>query len=268
MLQLCSLASGSSGNSIYIGSQHGHILVDCGVSGKRIEAGMAENAIDPKKLNGILITHEHSDHIKGLGVMHRRYKVPIYTTTKTWNALKSMTNLGKIDESLVRFIEPDIPFDIEDITVTPFRTPHDAVDSVCYTFRQGALKIGFATDLGIYDDYIIDHLKDSQLLYIESNHDVGMLEVGPYPYYLKQRILSNYGHLSNELSLQLIEALNHEGLQHIVLAHLSNENNHPEIAYVTVKNYLDACYIKNERQIELTVAKRDTATAAIMVRED
>jgi phosphoribosyl 1,2-cyclic phosphodiesterase len=265
MIQLCSIASGSSGNCIYIGTNDTHILVDAGISGKRIEAGLDSISVDPKKLDAILITHEHSDHILGLGVMARRYKMPIYTTSKTWNELKQIKSLGNIDESLIHIIIPDEPIVISDVHVMPFKTSHDAVDSVCYTFTHDDKKIGFATDLGNYDAYTIDHLKFSNLLYLEANHDIKMLEAGPYPYYLKRRILSDLGHLSNELSSQLISDLAHFNLEYVVLAHLSKENNHPDIAYLEAKYLIDTIKKESDIDIQLIIAKRDIYSEPVVL---
>lgn len=263
MIQLCSMASGSSGNCIYIGTDKAHLLIDAGISGKKIKTGMDSIDVDPHSLDGILITHEHSDHISGLGVMVRRYKLPIYITRLTWQALQKIKSLGVIDENLVHFIEADLPIFIHDLCIMPFKTSHDAVDSVCYTFTCEEHKIGFATDLGAYDTYILDHLQDSNILYIEANHDVKMLEAGAYPYYLKRRILSDVGHLSNELSTQLISDIVHDKLKYVVLAHLSRENNHPEIAYLETKYLLDTLKKEKGIDINLVVANRDVHSKAI-----
>lgn len=257
MIQLCSIASGSSGNSIYVGNEDTHLLVDAGISGKRIKAGMESLDIDPRMLDGILITHEHSDHISGLGVMARRYKMPIYITEKTWSTLRDYKTLGKVDEELIRFIKPDETIMIGSIEVMPFRTSHDATESVCYTFTYNKKKIGLATDLGNYDDYIINHLKGCHVLYVEANHDIKMLEAGSYPYYLKRRILSDVGHLSNELSSNLINECIHDQMETVVLAHLSKENNHPDIAYLEVEHLLNQIYKEQNIEINLIVAKRD-----------
>lgn len=265
MLQLCSLASGSSGNCIYIGTQDCHLLVDAGLSGKKIKEGLDSIQIDPVLLQGILVTHEHSDHISGLGVMARRYKVPIYVTKKTWHAIQMYGKIGTVDPSLIHYINADQDFYISDLRITPFKTSHDAADSVCFTFNHKSGKIGFATDLGIYNEYILNHLKGSHILYIEANHDIKMLEAGPYPYYLKQRILSDLGHLSNEVSTRLISDMIHEDLRFIILAHLSGENNHPDIAYLEVRNLLDYYYQNKFQHIELSVAKRDTYSKSVIL---
>ncbi len=233
-MKLCSIASGSSGNCIYVGSRNTNLLVDAGVSAKRIEYGLDDIDIKPDTLQGILITHEHSDHISGLGILARKYHIPIYATYKTVCALQRIKSLGETPSELYHYVRPDETFFINDICVEPFSTSHDASDPVCYTMQSEGRKIGIATDLGKYDDYIVSKLEGSEILYIEANHDVNMLMVGKYPYYLKQRILGDRGHLSNDTSADLIHRLLHPKLQHIALAHLSKENNYEELAYETV----------------------------------
>jgi phosphoribosyl 1,2-cyclic phosphodiesterase len=264
MLGICSIASGSSGNCIYIGNHNTHLLIDTGISGKKIENGLKAIDVNPKELSGILITHEHSDHISGLGVMARRYKLPIYTTAKTWQEISAVKSVGNIDMHLFNEIKPDEPFAINDIIVNPFSTSHDASDSVCYTFSYHQKKISVATDLGCYDDYIIEKLKHSNVLFIEANHDVRMLEVGSYPYFLKQRILSDLGHLSNENSAKLILDLCHEELSYVILGHLSRENNHPSLAYESINLELKS-NIHYNSSINLSVAKRNEHSDLIMI---
>jgi phosphoribosyl 1,2-cyclic phosphodiesterase len=233
-MKLCSIASGSSGNCIYVGSNNTNLLVDAGISAKRIECGLNEIDIKPDTLQGILITHEHSDHVSGLGILARKYHIPIYATYETARAIGKIKSLGEIPEELYHYINPNEEFFINDINVEPFSTSHDASNPVCYTVQSEGHKVGIATDLGKYDDYIVSKLTDSEVLYIEANHDVNMLMVGKYPYYLKQRILGDRGHLSNETSANLISKLIHPRLQYILLAHLSKENNYEELAYETV----------------------------------
>ncbi len=234
-MRLCSIASGSSGNCIYIGSEEHHILIDAGISGKRVEAGLNSLELTGKELDGILLTHEHSDHIKGLGVLSRRYGIPIYTTRGTAEAVKAMAGLGQIDESLFREIRADEDFDLGDLHISPFHISHDAADPVAYRVACGDKKMAVATDLGVYTDYTIDHLKDLDVLLLEANHDIHMLEVGGYPYYLKQRILGDRGHLSNESAGKLLCRVLHDDMKAVFLGHLSKENNYAELAYETVK---------------------------------
>lgn len=233
-MKLYSIASGSSGNCIFVGSRNTNLLIDAGISAKRIEYGLCDIDILPDTIQGILITHEHSDHISGLGILARKYHIPIYATYETARALQQIKSLGDIPEELYNYVQPNSTFHINDILVEPFSTSHDASNPVCYTVQSEGQKIGIATDLGKYDDYIVSMLKDSDLLFVEANHDVNMLMVGKYPYYLKQRILGDRGHLSNDTSADLISKLLHPGLKQIMLAHLSKENNYEELAYETV----------------------------------
>lgn len=233
-MKLCSIASGSSGNCIYVGSENTNLLVDAGVSAKRIENGLNGIDIMPDTIQGILITHEHSDHISGLGVLSRKYNIPIYATQETARAIQKIKSIGDIPEELFHFVQPNEGFQINDITIEPFSTSHDASNPVCYTMLAEGQKIGIATDLGKFDEYIVSKLQGSEILFIEANHDVNMLMVGKYPYYLKQRILGDRGHLSNETSADLISRLISPRLKNIMLAHLSKENNYEELAYETV----------------------------------
>lgn len=234
-MKLCSISSGSVGNCIFIGGKEGKILVDAGISGKRVEEGLKEIGVNPEELDGIFITHEHLDHIKGIGVMARRYQLPLYGTVETIHAMLRTKNVGKISEELIHLVEPDKAVNIKDIIVNPFSVFHDAGNPVAYTFQSGEQKIGLATDLGSYDDYTIHNLKDSDILFLEANHDVNMLQVGPYPYLLKQRILGARGHLSNVNSARLLCRLLSQKLKYVILAHLSKDNNYPDLAYETVK---------------------------------
>ncbi len=234
-MRLCSIASGSSGNCIYVGSESTHLLVDVGISKKRIEESLLELEVQGEEIDGILITHEHSDHIQGLGVFSRRYGVPIYATRGTIAGICGCKSLGKMPEGLFREIDKDQSFEIGDITVRPFAISHDANEPTGYRLEQGEKAIAIATDLGIYDDYIVKNLKGLDAVVLEANHDVHMVEVGPYPYPLKQRVLGTCGHLSNELSGRLLCDILHEKMKYVILGHLSLENNFPELAYETVK---------------------------------
>ena len=253
-MKLLSIASGSSGNCYYVGNSDTHLLVDVGISCKRVE-----NA-----LKGVLVTHEHIDHVKGIGVLARKHGVPIYATAGTIAEMKKMTSLGSIDEGLFHEIRPDEKILIKDITVDPSSIWHDAADPVCYSLYGDGKKVSIATDMGNYNDYIVDKLDNSDIMVVEANHDVRMLEAGPYPYYLKRRILGNYGHLSNELSGQLIYRLLNDHVKGIILGHLSKENNFEELAYETVKLELENnSYANDVREFGLAVARRDMPMAAI-----
>ncbi|MDE7321238.1 MAG: MBL fold metallo-hydrolase [Lachnospiraceae bacterium] len=234
-MRMCSIASGSSGNCIYIGTDATHLLVDAGISCKRTVEGLNQLGLTGKDIDGILITHEHSDHIGGLGVLCRKFGIPIYATEGTITAIKKVSNLGVIDDSLFRAVKADEKFILKDITVNPMKISHDAVQPVAYRFQYGSRRMAVATDLGTYDEYTVECLRGMDALLLEANHDINMLQVGPYPYALKQRILGNKGHLSNELSGRLLSRLLHDNLKTVFLGHLSKENNMAELAYETVR---------------------------------
>lgn len=264
-MKLCSIASGSSGNCIYVGNQNTNLLVDVGISGKRIEQGLQSIDVDPRSLDGILVTHEHSDHVSAIGVMARRYNVPIYATAETISAILRSKTVGKISEDLFRYIEPDTSFEIKDVVVNPFSISHDASNPVCYTFETSGRKLGIATDLGKYDEYIVSSLRGCEAMLLEANHDINMLQVGSYPYHLKRRILGDRGHLSNENSGKLICELLNANLKHIFLGHLSKENNYPELAYETVKVELENYHKNVLDHLQLSVAKRDEPSDFITI---
>lgn len=261
---MCSISSGSDGNCIYIGGEQGNVLVDAGISGKRIEAGLAHIKVEPSALDGIFVTHEHLDHIGGVGVMARRYGLPIYATVETINAILHTKSVGKIPETLFHIVEPDVEMVVKDLHITPFSISHDACNPVAYTFEAKGHKIGIATDLGSYDDYIVEKLEGSEILLLEANHDVNMLQVGPYPYMLKQRILGKKGHLSNLNTAKLLCRIMNEKVQHIILGHLSKENNYPELAYETVKCELEENGISGASNL-LTIAKCGEPTAVFEI---
>ena len=265
-MRLCSIASGSSGNCIYVGTDTTHVLVDVGISRKRTEEGLHSLGIDPGELDAVFITHEHSDHISGLGVFSRKYNVPIYATPKTVEAICRCKSLGAIDGDLFQTVCADESFTIKDITVNPMRISHDAADPVAYRFSHGKQKFGVVTDLGTYNDYTVECLKGMDALLLEANHDVNMLQVGPYPYPLKQRILGDRGHLSNENSGRLLCRLLHDNLKYIVLGHLSKENNMPQLAYETVRleiNQADSPYKAGDFPIQ--VARRSEVSQVMEI---
>ncbi len=256
-MKLMSIASGSSGNCIFIGSENTSLLVDVGISRKKIQDGLKSIDMELKDISGILITHEHIDHTRALGVISRSYGIPIYATKDTCDYISLMKELGEFDTSLLNPIDPDKDFILGDIRVEAHNIWHDAVDPVCYSFYNGNRKVSVATDMGDFDDYIINGLKDSDALLVEANHDVRMLQVGPYPYNLKQRILGKRGHLSNEASGKLLSRLLNDHIKAIYLGHLSKENNYPELAYETVKTEIaDNPYTNDVRDFNLSVASR------------
>ncbi|WP_132281988.1 MBL fold metallo-hydrolase [Natranaerovirga hydrolytica] len=264
-MYLSSIASGSSGNCIYVGSEQTNLIIDAGVSGKKIECGLNSIGLKTAEMDGIFVTHEHSDHIKGIGVVARRYGIPIYATQETAQAILNTQSVGKIPEGLIHIINSNEDLHIKDLTIHPYNIPHDAVDPVCYTIMNDQKKVSIATDLGNYNDYIIEKLSDSNILFIEANHDINMLQVGAYPYFLKQRILGEEGHLSNESCGQLIAKLSHSALEHIVLGHLSNENNFEELAFKTVQMEINALCDYNADELNMFVASRKEHSKRIAI---
>lgn len=265
-MRLCSIASGSSGNCIYAGSDSTHILVDTGISKKRIEEGLLKLDVKGEELGGILITHEHSDHIQGLGVFSRRYGVPIFATPGTLLGIRQCKSLGAMPEGLFHEIHADQPFQIGDLDIHPFEISHDANEPCGFRIENAGKAVAVATDLGIYDDYTVENLKDLDGILLEANHDIHMLEVGPYPYPLKQRVRGDRGHLSNELSGRLLCDILHDNLQFAILGHLSKENNYAELAYETVK--LEVALGDNPYKgddIRLFVAKRDQVSEIMSI---
>ncbi len=265
-MRMCSIASGSSGNCIYVGSDDTHLLIDTGISKKRIEEGLEKLEIKGDELDGILITHEHSDHIQGLGVFSRKYEIPVYATPGTIEGILSYSGLGRMPEGLLHPIHTDEAFVLGDVTVNPFAISHDANEPSGYRLECGGKSVAVATDLGKYDDYTVEHLQNLDAVLLEANHDIHMLEVGGYPYYLKQRILGDRGHLSNELSGRLLCDILHDDLKHIVLGHLSKENNYAKLAYETVK--LEVTLADNDyrgEDLDMFVASRDTVSDIITV---
>ncbi len=247
-----SLVSGSSGNCSLISDGKTTLLVDCGLSCKKLEEALAKAKVDPNDISAMLITHEHSDHIKGAGVVSRKYNLPIYATLKTHEYM----NLGKFEHCHVEYVSPGVDLEIGSIGVRPFSIPHDAVDPVGYNFFFGEKKLSLATDIGKMNESIMERLKGSIAVLLESNHDVEMLKNGRYPAYLKRRILGDFGHLSNIDAAKTILELIKTGTSHIMLGHLSQENNTPTAAYTTTKNYLEENGVILDKDATLSVAQR------------
>ncbi len=265
-MRFCSIASGSSGNCIYVGSDNTHLLLDCGISGKRIENGVNSLGISPGEIDGILLTHEHTDHVQGLGVISRRYGIPIYATEGTIGAVKKLKNLGEIPGECFRFIRAGERFSVGDIGVESVRTSHDAAESVAFRFFSADTSAAVMTDLGSFDDSIVSALKGVNVLLLEANHDVRMLETGRYPYSLKCRIMGEKGHLSNDSAGELLLKILHDDLKQVFLGHLSRENNYPDLAYETVRMFLtmsDTPYRFDD--FKFSVAKRDEMSECILI---
>ena len=252
-MKICSLCSGSSGNCIFVGSDNTKILVDAGMSGTKITNALKSIDVNPNELDGILVTHEHIDHIKGAGILSRKYDVPIYATDKTWEAMED--KIGEVSLKNVRQIYSDSDFCINDIDITANKIPHDAVDPVAYNLMNKGRKVGICTDLGYMPKTVYDSIKDCDVLLLESNHDIDMLNAGSYPFATKKRILGQKGHLSNETCGQILAHLA-DRVKYVMLGHLSKENNTPDLALSTIVSILKENGI-TEKDIFLEVLKRD-----------
>ena len=263
-MEIASICSGSSGNCILVKSGDTNILVDVGVPKKRIEEGLEFFNTLPNEIDAILITHEHSDHIRGLGVFLRAHPVSVFATKGTIENILNSSSLGEVNEELLEEIDSDEEFFVGDVKINPISTSHDATDSVCYRFDDGEKSCAIVTDLGYYHDEIVESLQDLNAILVEANHDLKMLEVGPYPYPLKMRIWGDEGHLSNEACGQLLSEIISDKMQYIILGHLSKDNNYPDLAFETVRNELKFNDIDlNDMGIEIKVAKRDCPSCNI-----
>lgn len=269
------IASGSSGNCIYVKSGNRNILIDAGISLKRIEAGLAGYGLKVSDLDAILVTHEHSDHISGLGTLLRKYEVPVYLTDGTLSAINKGGLIGRVPEEFFNVIRPEHAFALGDINVEAFGISHDAAEPVCYRIecREGAQaatgdvlqtaarSLAIATDLGTYDDRLIERLLGLDAVLLEANHDVRMLQAGPYPYQLKARILSDRGHLSNESAAEFLKRIYSDRLHSVVLGHLSKTNNYEELARECVRLEMQFAGLESD----LSVASRTAPSELIEV---
>lgn len=258
-MELRTLASGSSGNCILISHGGSHILVDAGISCRRITAALRSFGVEPRHLLGVCVTHEHSDHIGGLAVLTRRFGLPVYTSPGTARQLcLRMAGL----EDLVRPLTPGDEVKAGPFTLGSFPTSHDAAQPMGFTFSAGGRRAAVVTDLGFVSDDVLDALLGADLVVCESNHDVQWLRSGPYPYYLKARILGDRGHLSNDAGASLALQCAQAGAHTVILAHLSAENNSPERALETVGSVLTAGGFGN---VTLAAAPRSEASDAYEV---
>ncbi len=265
-IHFCSLASGSSGNSQFVASDNTRLLLDAGLSGKYITGALEHIGESLKAVDALLITHEHSDHIKGAGVIYRKIRRPIYATAATWQALDG--KLGEIAPEHRCVVSAGESFQIGDITVKPIGISHDAAEPVAYAFGNGEARMCVATDLGHCPEGVQSEFLNCDLLMLESNHDVNMLKVGPYPYYLKRRILSDIGHLSNETAAQVIARVVAEGrVRSVLLGHLSKENNLPELAYETVGGIVAGTGIRLGEDLQLDLTYRDRVGMLYHIRK-
>ncbi len=252
MCRLTPLFSGSSGNCTLIECAGTSLLVDAGVSCKKIENSLQGIGKSMHDIAGILITHEHNDHIMSVGSLSRKYKIPVYASYGTWEAM--CNTIGKVHA--IRAIKPATAFSVGNIEIGAFLLPHDAAEPVGYNFFAEDKKLTIATDLGEMNEAVFLSLTGSDSILLEANYDKDMLENGKYPYVLKNRIAGKKGHLSNAEAATVAARLVCLGTKQIILGHLSRENNKPELAYDVVQNELKKCGICVEKDVCLTVANR------------
>lgn len=254
MFNFCSLYSGSSGNCLFVETENTKLLIDAGVSLKKIEEGLDKVNVEPSSLNGILVTHEHSDHIKSLGSLSKKFDIPVFANQKTFDAMPKQVE--KISDKNMHKFNVNEKFCINDIEINPFSIYHDAADPCGFNFFSQNKKISIATDIGHMDKAILEKLENSVFLLLEANYDPEVLKYTKYPFVLKQRIAGPNGHLPNEMAGKVINYLSNSGLKTAMLGHLSKESNFPALAYQTVIDEL----ISNNTDISkfnLSVASRD-----------
>ena len=263
MIKFCSLISGSSGNCTFISSGDTNLLIDCGLSGKNLEKLLALIDVRPSDINAMLITHEHIDHVRGAGVVSRRHNIPIAATQKTHMAM----DIGNISDENRILINPYEDFEIGNIGIKAFSIPHDAGDPVGYRIYAPGFSAAVATDLGYFAPAVKDAVEGADVVLLESNHDPEMLRRNPnYPQHLKSRILGRKGHLSNASGAEAAAELVRSGTKHLLLGHLSSENNTPELAYRTVREELEKAGAEIGRDVTLNVAGRYQASHLYRVK--
>ena len=254
MLEFCSLYSGSSGNCLFVSSNNTKILVDCGTSLKKIVDGLQSINYSIDNIDAILVTHEHSDHVQSLGAISKKFDIPVFANIETWNAMEKQKE--KILPQNIKVFKNDEDFTLNDLTIHPFSTPHDAANPCGFSIHNGKRKLSIATDLGHVTDNLLANLEKSSFILLEANYEPELLKVSRYPYPLKRRIAGPSGHISNEDSGDLIAGLLAKNdLKQVMLGHLSKENNFPEMAYKTVaERLMDSNQDLNE--ISISVASR------------
>lgn len=262
MLNFCSLYSGSTGNCLFVKSNNSNILIDAGVSTKKILEALDSINTNISNIDAILVTHEHVDHTKSISSLSCKYNIPVYANLETWNSLSK--HKEKINIENQKIFNVAEKFKIKDIEIQPFSIPHDAANPCGFNLYNDSNKISIATDIGHMDNTILNNLKNSSFIMLESNYDPEVLKMSSYPYSLKQRISGPNGHLSNNTAAKTILHLLNSGLKEVMLGHLSKENNFPELAYQTVIDEFRANNVSSS-EVVLNVASRTTPSKLISI---
>ena len=263
MLNFCSLFSSSAGNCLFAQGGNTNILIDAGVSTRKIENALSGINITPNSISAILVTHEHSDHIQSVGNLSKKYNIPVYINDETWNAI-SDEQKEKISPENHKTFTINEMFKIGDLDIQPFSIPHDAANPCGFNIYNNNSKISIATDLGHINDSILKSLEKSSFILLESNYEPEVLKFSSYPYVLKKRIDGPNGHLSNDMAGETISKLIPTGLKYVMLGHLSKENNFPELAYKTVMEHIVRNNI-NENSINVSIANRNSPSQFIKI---
>lgn len=260
MINFCSLYSGSSGNSLFVETDNTKLLIDAGVSCKKIETALNNIEVDPNSIDGILVTHEHIDHVQGLGTLSRKFDLPVFVNQETLDAMPKQKD--KILDKNIKTFKLSENFEIGDLTIHPFSIPHDAANPCGFNIYNEDKKISIATDIGHMTNNILKNLEESLFVMLEANYDPEILRFSSYPFTLKSRISGPTGHLSNEIAGKTISHLLKSGLKNAMLGHLSKESNFPELAYQTVVDELISNNY-NQNSLQLNVASRDSQSKII-----
>ncbi|MCI8759926.1 MAG: MBL fold metallo-hydrolase [Clostridia bacterium] len=263
MLNFCSLYSGSSGNSLFVETSHTKLLIDAGVSSKKIENALLDIGIEPCNIDGILVTHEHIDHVQGLGTFSKKFNLPVFVNQETLDAMPKQRD--KIDTNNIKTFKISDKFSIGDLEIKPFSIPHDATNPCGFNIWKEDKKISIATDIGHMTNDILKHLEESLFIMLEANYDPEVLRCSSYPFNLKSRIAGPTGHLSNEIAGKTISYLLKSGLKNAMLGHLSKESNFPELAYQTVMDELLTNQYFDTNCLGLNVASRDNPSKLITI---
>jgi len=254
-LKIASIASGSNGNCYYLGNDDDAILIDAGISAKQIAERMTRLGLSLSKLRGVFISHEHSDHIRGIDVFSRKYSVPVFMTQKTYVSYDHV-----IRDTLLNFFSPGEQVQLGNICVHPFLKSHDAVEPCSFSVSSRSRNVAVMTDIGLQCENVIDHIRNADAIFLESNYDDQMLKTGTYPAYLKKRIASDVGHLSNTQAALLTLEHASARLRHIFLSHLSANNNTPELALRTFMRLMEQ---RSDLQLDVMLASREKESSIV-----